>query len=74
MPLSWGEKSYGRTNPGDAPFENDPGVIGALFHDPNTGVNTAGQSFTDRAYVGKMQATWRASGGISIFERRASRS
>jgi hypothetical protein len=53
------EKSYGPTNPGDAFYENDPGVIGALFLDPNTAVHAAGRIFMDRAYVGKLQAAYR---------------
>jgi hypothetical protein len=53
------EKSYGPTNPGDAVFENDAGVIGALFLDPNTAIHADGRSYVDRAYVGKMQATYR---------------
>ena len=36
------EKSYGPTNPGDAVYENDPGVIGALFLDPNTAIHADG--------------------------------
>ena len=63
------EKSYGPTNPGDAVYENDPGVIGALFLDPNTAIHAAGRSFVDRAYVGKIQASYRlpaAWGGIEV--------
>lgn len=61
------EKSYGPTNPGDAVFENDPGVVGALFSDPNTAINANGRSFTDRAYVGKMQAVYRLPwGGFEV--------
>ena len=63
------EKSYGPTNPGDAFYENDPGVIGALFLDPNTAIHAAGRSFVDRAYVGKIQATYRlpsAWGGMEV--------
>jgi hypothetical protein len=52
------EKSWGPTNLGNAFFENDPGVIGALFLDPNTAIHAVGRSFTDRAYVGKMQAAY----------------
>jgi hypothetical protein len=52
------EKSWGPTNPGNAFFENDPGVIGSLFLDPNTAIHATGRSFTDRAYVGKMQAAY----------------
>jgi len=63
------EKSYGPTNPGDSLYENDPGVIGALYLDPNTAIHAAGRSFLDRAYVGKTQATYRlpaAWGGIEV--------
>ena len=60
------EKSYGPTNPGDAVFENDPGVIGALFADPNTTLHAAGRSFLDRAYVAKLQAVYRLPAGIEL--------
>src|ERR1700674_4425240 len=61
------EQSYGPTNPGDAVFENDPGVVGALFMDPNTLVNASGWGFMDRAYVAKIQGTYRVPwGGIEI--------
>jgi hypothetical protein len=63
------EKSYGPTNPGDAVYENDPGVIGALFLDPNTSSHATGRIFVDRAYVGKIQASYRlprAWGGIEL--------
>jgi hypothetical protein len=63
------EKSYGPTNPGDGVYENDPGVVGALFQDPNTAINATGRSFMDRAYIGKIQASYRLSrawGGIEL--------
>jgi hypothetical protein len=61
------EKSYGPTNPGDAIYENDPGVIGTLFLDPNTAINATGRSFMDRAYVGKIQASYRLPwGGLEM--------
>ncbi len=63
------EKSYGPANPGDAVYENDPGVIGALFLDPNTAIHAAGRSFVDRAYLGKIQVSYRlppAWGGIEV--------
>ncbi len=62
------EKSYGPTNPGDAVYENDPGVIGALFFDPNTAIHAAGRSFMDRAYVGKIQASYRLPAAWSGIE------
>jgi hypothetical protein len=63
------EKSDGPTNPVDAVYENDPGVIGALLLDPNTAIHATGRSFVDRAYVGKIQASYRlpsACGGIEV--------
>ena len=60
------EKSYGPTNPGDAVFENDPGVIGALFADPNTTLHAAGRSFLDRAYVAKAQVSYRLPAAIEL--------
>jgi hypothetical protein len=62
------EKSFGPTNPGDAVFENDPGVVGALYTDPNTAINASGRGFTDRAYVGKMQASYRLPSALGDFE------
>jgi hypothetical protein len=52
-------KSWGPANPGDSVLENDPGVIGALFQDPNSNIHAAGRSYFDRAYVGKIQLTAR---------------
>ena len=68
------EKSFGSTNPGDAVLENDPGVIGSLFLDPNTAINATGRSFVDRAYVGKVQATYRLPsflGGVELASAAA---
>jgi hypothetical protein len=58
------EKSYGPTNPGNAVFENDSGVLGALFSDPNTAINAANRSFVDRAFLGKLQAVYRLPRGL----------
>ncbi|MGH9559409.1 MAG: hypothetical protein ACRD30_09235, partial [Bryobacteraceae bacterium] len=60
------EKSYGPSNPGDAPTENDPGVIGSLFMDPNTSINASNRDYVDRGYVGKIQASYRLPGGIEV--------
>jgi hypothetical protein len=54
-----GENFYGPSNPGNSVLENDPGVVGSLLMDPNTTVNAVGQSFMDRAYLGKIQADYR---------------
>ncbi len=60
------EQSYGPTNPGDAVFENDPGVVGSLYMDPNTLVNASGRGFMDRAFLGKLQGTYRLPWGIEF--------
>jgi hypothetical protein len=61
------EKSYGPTNPGNGLFENDPGVVGSLFLDPNTAINAANRSFVDRAYVGKIYGSYRLPwGGVEL--------
>jgi hypothetical protein len=50
------EKSFGPTNPGSSVWENDPGVIGALYGDPNSLIHATGHPFMDRAFLGKIQA------------------
>ena len=61
------EESYGLTNPGDAIFENDPGVVGALYMDPNTLVNAGGRGIMDRAFLGKLSGEYRLPwGGIEV--------
>jgi hypothetical protein len=61
------EKSWGPANPGDGVLYNDPGVLGALFLDPNTAINATGHGFFDRAYVGKVDASYRLPwGGIEV--------
>jgi hypothetical protein len=49
------EKSYGPTNPGDSVYENDPGVIGSLYLDPNYAINSAGNSFVAGPTLGKFK-------------------
>ncbi|HTX39241.1 MAG TPA: hypothetical protein VME43_29655 [Bryobacteraceae bacterium] len=51
------EKSFGPTNPGSSAWVNDPGVIGALYGDPNSLIHATGHPFMDRAFLGKMEAT-----------------
>jgi hypothetical protein len=53
------EKSYGPTNPGNAPFQNDPEIVGSLYMEPNTAINAANRIYADRAYVGKISAAYR---------------
>jgi hypothetical protein len=61
------EESYGPTNPGNAVFENDSGVVGALYMDPNTLVNASGRPFMDREYLGNIWGSYRLPwGGIEL--------
>jgi hypothetical protein len=63
------EKSYGANNPGNAVFENDPGVVGALYSDPNADINATGRAYADRAFIGKLAAAYRLParwGGVQI--------
>jgi hypothetical protein len=62
------EKAWGRTNPGNAVFENDPGVIGALFLDSNSAAFTLARSFVDRAYLGKVRGSYRLPSAWGRFE------
>ena len=50
----------GTTNPGNTEFENDDGVIGTLFNDPNTLINSRGKLRFDRAYTSRLGFTYLA--------------
>lgn len=41
----------GTTNPGDTELQNDDGMIGPLYDDPNAAVNARGRMRFDRAYT-----------------------
>jgi hypothetical protein len=64
------EKSFGPTNPGNGVLENDPGIVGALYQDPNTLINASGHDYFDRSFLGKVQMTYqlpRRAGGIELL-------
>ncbi|MEE8218161.1 MAG: TonB-dependent receptor, partial [Vicinamibacteria bacterium] len=42
--------------------ENDQGLVGELFDNPNADTHARGRSFFDRAFTIKIAATWRAPG------------
>jgi len=44
----------GTTNPGNQEWENDDGVIGALYDNPNTLINARGRVRFDRGYTGRI--------------------
>jgi len=44
----------GTTNPGNTSLENDIGVIGSLFNNPNAMINTEGRPCFDRGYTARL--------------------
>jgi hypothetical protein len=53
-------------NRGFRVFENDHGVIGELYDDPNADTHALGRGFFDRAYAIKASASYRAPGDVTI--------
>jgi len=51
---------------GFGPLENDQGVIGTVFEQPNARPTEQGSYFFDRSYVGKLSASYRAPGDIRL--------
>jgi hypothetical protein len=47
-------EATGTTSPGNTEWENDDGVVGALYDNPNTLVNAKGRMRFDRAYTGRI--------------------
>ncbi len=63
-------KSWGPTNPGNDVWENDSGVVGSLYADPNTMLFASGSPAMDRNFAGKMSlssATPRRFGKLEIM-------
>ncbi len=47
-------KIVGTTNPGNTEWENDDGVLGSLYTDPNNTLNARGRTRFDRAYTARI--------------------
>lgn len=56
----------GITNPGNTEWENDDGVVGRLYDDPNTLINAKGRMRFDRAYTGRIGLNFLAPFGMRI--------
>jgi hypothetical protein len=56
----------GTTSPGNTELENDDGVIGSLYDDPNQSINSRGRLRFDRGYTGRLGLRYRAPYGISL--------
>jgi hypothetical protein len=59
-------KSVGNANPGNSVLENDAAIVGTLFDNPNTTINSRGRLFFDRAYVAKVMAHEQIPLGIQL--------
>jgi len=62
------EKGYGTAAFGNDPWENDPGVPGSLYQDPNGLLNATGRFFFDRAYSARFLGAWRTPRRFGGFE------
>ena len=51
---------------GYRPSENDQGLVGEIFDDPNADTFDRGRLFSDRAYTIKIAGAWHAPGGIRL--------
>jgi hypothetical protein len=51
---------------GFLPVENDQGLVGELFENPNAATWGRGRQFFDRAFTMKLSGSYRAPGNISI--------
>ncbi len=54
------------TNPGNSEWENDDGVIGILYDNPNTLINSEGNPRFDRGYTGRLGLTYVAPLGFKF--------
>jgi hypothetical protein len=55
-------KSLSRTSPGNSEWENDPGMVGSLFDNPNSLINSRNRPFFDRGFTSKLAVLYRAPG------------
>lgn len=51
---------------GYRPAENDQGLVGELYDDPNADTFERGRLFSDRAYTIKIAGAWHAPGGVRL--------
>ncbi|MHB8093627.1 MAG: carboxypeptidase regulatory-like domain-containing protein [Candidatus Aminicenantales bacterium] len=59
-------EAIGTTSPGDSEWENDDGVVGTLYDNPNTLINARGRLRFDRAYTGRIGVALRLPLGIRL--------
>ncbi len=54
------------TNPGNTEWENDDGVLGTLYENPNAAINAKGRPRFDRAYTARIGTSFRGPFGTRI--------
>ncbi len=59
-------QAVGTTSPGNTEWENDDGVIGALYDNPNAAINARGRLRFDRAYTARIGGSIRAPFGTRL--------
>ncbi len=59
-------RTFARTGPGNSELQNDQGVIGSLFDDPNADINSYGRVYFDRSFTAKLLAFYRAPRDVTI--------
>ena len=59
-------EAVGTTSPGNTEWENDDGVIGALYDNPNASINARGRLRFDRAYTGRIGWSFKAPFGTRL--------
>ncbi len=61
-----GMQTLAPTSPGNSVFQNDTGVVGSLYTDPNTLVFDTSRTYFDRAFVGKTTGYYFAPHGFRV--------
>lgn len=56
----------GTTSPGNTEWENDDGVVGSLYDNPNASINARGRLRFDRAYTARLGLSFRAPFGTRL--------
>ncbi len=59
-------RAVGSTSPGNTEWENDDGVVGTLYDNPNSLINAEGRLRFDRGYTGRIGVDFMAPFGIRI--------
>jgi hypothetical protein len=59
-------EAVGSANPGNSELENDDGVVGTLYADPNTLINAKGRLRYDRGFTARLGFSFRTVAGIRL--------